>query len=108
VVETLKRAAAYIAAGADGIFVPGAADVDTIRMLGRNIRAPLNILYLPGRHTLRMLADAGAARVSTGSLLFREALRSLIQTAHDARTGAVAAVSDRPTYAQVQAGLARR
>jgi 2-methylisocitrate lyase-like PEP mutase family enzyme len=108
VAETLRRAAVYVSAGADGIFVPGAADVDTIRMLGSRIAAPLNILYLPGQHTFRALAEAGAARVSSGSLLFREALRSVIQTAHDARTGAVTAVPDRPSYAQIQASIARR
>jgi 2-methylisocitrate lyase-like PEP mutase family enzyme len=52
--------------------------------------------------------EAGAARISTGSLLFRKALRSAIQTAHDARTGAVTAVPDRPTYAQIQASIVSR
>jgi 2-methylisocitrate lyase-like PEP mutase family enzyme len=85
------------------IFVPGAGDVETVRTLSSAIDAPLNILYLAGQHTFRELAGAGAARVSTGSLLLREALKSVLQAAGAARDGAVPADPDRPTYAQVQA-----
>jgi hypothetical protein len=49
-----------------------------------------------------------SAAAVPGPSYLREALTSVIQTAHDARTNTVAAVPDRPTYAQVQAGLARR
>jgi 2-methylisocitrate lyase-like PEP mutase family enzyme len=103
--ETVQRAAAYISAGADGIFVPGAASPATVRRLSSTIRAPLNVLYLPGEHTLDELAEGGAARVSTGSLLFREALRSVIETARRARAGAVPADSGRPSYAEIQASV---
>jgi 2-methylisocitrate lyase-like PEP mutase family enzyme len=106
--ETLQRASAYLAAGADGIFVPGAADLEMVRTLSSAIDAPLNILYQPGQHTFRELAKAGAARVSTGSLLFREALNSVLRTARRARGGAVPADSDRPTYARVQACIPSR
>jgi 2-methylisocitrate lyase-like PEP mutase family enzyme len=72
--DTLRRAAAYVAAGADAVFVPGAAEPATIRTLAAEIAVPLNILYLPGRHTVTGLAGLGVARVSTGSLLYRVAL----------------------------------
>jgi 2-methylisocitrate lyase-like PEP mutase family enzyme len=103
--EARQRAAAYLKSGADGIFIPGAADTDTIRTLSSSIDAPLNILYLPGRHTFRELAAAGAARVSTGSLLFRTALGAAVAAAHAARTNAVGADPSRPTYEQIQASL---
>ncbi len=103
--EAIRRAAAYLAAGADGIFIPGAADTDTIRALSSSIDAPLNILYLAGKHTFRELASAGAARVSTGSLLFRTALGAAVATAHAARTDAVGADPNRPTYEQIQSSL---
>ncbi|MFD0744161.1 isocitrate lyase/phosphoenolpyruvate mutase family protein [Phytohabitans flavus] len=45
---TLDRAAAYLAAGADGIFVPGVADPDTIASLAAGIDAPLNVMAGPG------------------------------------------------------------
>jgi 2-methylisocitrate lyase-like PEP mutase family enzyme len=82
--EAVARATAYIAAGADGIFVPAAADPAVIAILATRIAAPLNILYLPGRHTFAELAAAGTARVSTGSLLFRVALQATVRAAAQA------------------------
>jgi 2-methylisocitrate lyase-like PEP mutase family enzyme len=103
--QALERASAYCAAGADGIFVPGAGDIATVATLSAQIDAPLNILYMPGRHTFRSLAEANVARVSTGSLLFRAALQAVVQTAHAAWTDAVADDPDRPGYAQIRATL---
>jgi 2-methylisocitrate lyase-like PEP mutase family enzyme len=105
VAQTLSRAAAYVAAGADGIYTPAVADPGMVKTLASAISAPLNILYLPGEHTLAELAAAGAGRVSTGSLLFRESLRSVLRTAAAARGEGVPAEPDRPSYAQVQAAL---
>jgi 2-methylisocitrate lyase-like PEP mutase family enzyme len=103
--ESLQRARDYLSAGADGIFVPGLRDYQSVQTLSAEIAAPLNILYQPGRHTLSRLARAGAARVSTGSLLFRAALQVLVQTAHAARDDAVLEDSERPTYRQIQTAL---
>ncbi|MYT31045.1 MULTISPECIES: isocitrate lyase/phosphoenolpyruvate mutase family protein [unclassified Streptomyces] len=85
--QTLARAETYLAAGADGIFVPGVtADAD-ITVLAREIAAPLNILFTPGRHTVRRLADLGVRRISTGSLLFRTALGAACAAADALRAG---------------------
>ena len=65
--ETLRRAAAYVDAGADGIFVPGVTDLPTVRELAEGIDAPLNILVGPGAPPVAELAEAGVARISTGS-----------------------------------------
>src|SRR6185369_764495 len=46
--ETIERASAYAAAGADGIFVPGVADRATIQALAGSLDRPLNILVGPG------------------------------------------------------------
>ncbi|HEX4212780.1 MAG TPA: isocitrate lyase/phosphoenolpyruvate mutase family protein, partial [Candidatus Dormibacteraeota bacterium] len=51
--ETLRRAAAYVDAGADGIFVPAAAAAEVVATLSSRTEAPLNILYIAGRHTFR-------------------------------------------------------
>jgi 2-methylisocitrate lyase-like PEP mutase family enzyme len=64
---TLDRAAAYLAAGADGIFVPGVADPETIAALAAGIEAPLNIMAGPGSPTVPDLAKLGVARVSVGA-----------------------------------------
>jgi 2-methylisocitrate lyase-like PEP mutase family enzyme len=101
--EARQRARAYVAAGADGVFIPAVADPGLVKTLATTIDAPLNVLYLPGQHTLAELATAGAARVSTGSLLFREALRCVVETANAALHDAVQAHPGTPTYTQVQA-----
>ncbi|MEK2472003.1 isocitrate lyase/phosphoenolpyruvate mutase family protein [Streptomyces noursei] len=86
--EALARAEVYVAAGADGVFVPGVtADAD-ITVLVRAVAAPLNILFAPGRHTVRRLADLGVRRISTGSLLFRTALGAACAAADAIRAGA--------------------
>ncbi|MFD7768513.1 isocitrate lyase/phosphoenolpyruvate mutase family protein [Streptomyces sp. NPDC059787] len=46
--DTLERAAAHLAAGADGIFVPGAVDPGTVKELADGIDAPLNVVAGPG------------------------------------------------------------
>jgi 2-methylisocitrate lyase-like PEP mutase family enzyme len=65
--DTLDRAAAYLDAGASGIFVPGVADPATVAELAKGIAAPLNILVGPGSPTVPELAALGVARVSAGS-----------------------------------------
>lgn len=65
--ETLARAAAYLRAGASGIFVPGVTDPATVTELAKGIDAPLNILVGPGAPTVAELGSLGVARVSLGS-----------------------------------------
>ena len=72
--ETVRRAALYTAAGADGIFVPGVADVDTIRRLAAEVGAPLNVLGGPGTPTAPELRALGVARVSVGPGLARSVM----------------------------------
>ncbi|PWR14274.1 isocitrate lyase/phosphoenolpyruvate mutase family protein [Micromonospora acroterricola] len=100
--QTLTRARAYVAAGADGIFVPGIVDLATLRVLAERVDAPLNALYQPGGPTLDELGRAGVARVSTGSLLFRAALAAAVATADAVRAGRFVAPSGLPSYAEVQ------
>lgn len=69
----LERAAAYLAAGADGIFVPGASSPATVAALVAGIAAPVNILVGPGRPTVGALRELGVARVSLGSEVVRAA-----------------------------------
>lgn len=65
--DTLSRAAAYLAAGADGVFVPGVTDPDTVRALVDGIDGPVNILVGPGAPPVAELATLGVARLSLGS-----------------------------------------
>ncbi|GAB7032909.1 isocitrate lyase/phosphoenolpyruvate mutase family protein [Streptomyces sp. NPDC021749] len=85
--ETLARAESYLTAGADGVFVPGIVADEDITVLVREVQAPLNILFTPGRHTVARLAELGVRRISTGSLLFRTALQATLGAAEAIRTG---------------------
>ncbi|WP_030713815.1 isocitrate lyase/PEP mutase family protein [Streptomyces sp. NRRL F-2580] len=65
--ETLARAAAYLRAGATGIFVPGVLDPATVTELAKGIDAPLNILLGPDAPAVAELGALGVSRVSLGS-----------------------------------------
>jgi 2-methylisocitrate lyase-like PEP mutase family enzyme len=65
--ETVKRAEAYLTAGADCIFPFALADLDVIRKLTAAIKAPVNIVGRAGAPPLRQLEAAGVSRVSTAS-----------------------------------------
>ena len=62
----VERGKAYLAAGADCIFVPGVRDAETLQELVRRIRGPVSILGGPGAPPLDELARIGIARVSYG------------------------------------------
>jgi len=71
--QTLERAEAYAAAGADGIFVPGVTDLDVIARLAESTTKPLNVLAGPGSPTVAQLARCGVARVSIGPAIAKAA-----------------------------------
>jgi 2-methylisocitrate lyase-like PEP mutase family enzyme len=71
--DAIGRAAAYAAAGADGIFVPGTTDVGVVAELAGNIERPLNVLAGPGAPAVPALAEAGAARISLGGAVAQAA-----------------------------------
>jgi|RhiMethySRZTD1v2_1073278.scaffolds.fasta_scaffold18069_7 2-methylisocitrate lyase-like PEP mutase family enzyme len=71
--ECVRRANAFRAAGADCIFVPGAADRETIGRLVREIDAPLNVVAGLSGNALSLadLAELGVRRVTIGGSLVR-------------------------------------
>lgn len=70
----IERGNAFLAAGADCVFVPGVRDRDTIAALVGGIRGPINILATEGVPPIRELEALGVARVSIGSGPMRAAL----------------------------------
>ncbi|MBC9713603.1 isocitrate lyase/phosphoenolpyruvate mutase family protein [Streptomyces sp. TRM66268-LWL] len=78
--ETLRRAAVYREAGADGIFVPGVVAPGTVKELVDGIEAPLNILAGPGAPDVREFAGLGVARISVGGRI-AEAVHGLVRRA---------------------------
>jgi 2-methylisocitrate lyase-like PEP mutase family enzyme len=102
VAATLNRAEAYVEAGADGIFIPGASEPSDLRQLTANIPVPVNVLVVPGL-SLAELADLGVRRVSTGSLPYRAAIHAAVEVAQNVRNGVPPAAA--ATYPAMQARL---
>lgn len=99
----LERSLHYCDAGADGVFIPGAPDLATVAALTNAIPAPLNVLFQPHGPSLRELGEAGVARVSSGSLLFRRALGAIAELVDEIRAGGPISATRIPSYAELQA-----
>lgn len=104
VAATLDRAAAYVGAGADGIFIPGASDPADLRELTAAIPVPVNVLVVPAL-SLAELAGLGVRRVSTGSLPYRTAIDAAVEVATNVRGGQ--AVRAATPYPRMQERLVR-
>jgi 2-methylisocitrate lyase-like PEP mutase family enzyme len=72
VAAALERAAAYKAAGADSLFVPGLADLAAIAELAAG-PLPVAVMVWPGAPTVAELTAAGAVRISLGSAVAQAA-----------------------------------
>ena len=79
-VTALERARAYRDAGAHGLFVPGLTDPAGIGAVA-DLGLPVNVLWQPGGG----LRSTSAARISTGSALYRAAISAGAQAADAAR-----------------------
>lgn len=64
--ESIRRANAYLAAGADCFYPIILGDLAILRRLYEAIRAPINVLAPTSKASLRELEAAGIARVSLG------------------------------------------
>lgn len=103
VAATLERAARYVEAGADGVFVPGATDPTVLRELAAAVPVPLNVLAIPALSPAE-LAELGVRRVSTGSLPYRAALHAAVGVAEAVRGGG-GSVPEGTPYPELQARL---
>ncbi|NNN32380.1 isocitrate lyase/phosphoenolpyruvate mutase family protein [Streptomyces sp. S3(2020)] len=83
--EAVRRANAYLAAGADCAFVPGAADAGTIGTLVRELDGPLNVVMgLTGNAlSLDDLRELGVRRVTVGGSIARAMYRHLLDAARE-------------------------
>ncbi|MFB6549061.1 isocitrate lyase/phosphoenolpyruvate mutase family protein [Streptomyces sp. NPDC056405] len=105
---TLERAAAYRAAGADGIFVPGAVDPGTVKELADGVDGPLNVMAGPGAPPVTELAALGVARVSVGSGVAQAAYALVHRAARELLdAGTYGALTDGVDYGELNRLLAR-
>ena len=99
--EAIRRGNAFLAAGADCVFVPFVTDREAIARLAKEIRGPLNILAGPASPELADLERTGVRRVSVGSSIARAAYGL-------ARSSALALLRERPAVlAALRARLAK-
>lgn len=94
---TLERAAAFLAAGADGIFVPGAVDPGTVKTLVAGIEGPLNVMAGQGAPSVAEFAGLGVARISIGA--------GIAQAAHAVVRRAARELLSEGTYESLAGGL---
>lgn len=66
--DTIRRLQAFEVAGADVLYAPGIADIETVRTICSSLSKPVNVLAMPAL-SVKALAEAGARRVSLGSKL---------------------------------------
>jgi len=85
--DTLIRIQAYAEAGADVVYAPGLADLESIRTLCKEVNKPVNVVMgLTGfTCTVSQLSDAGVKRISVGGSFARAALGELIRAAKEVR-----------------------
>ncbi|RTL40508.1 MAG: isocitrate lyase/phosphoenolpyruvate mutase family protein [Burkholderiales bacterium] len=106
--EALQRGRDYAAAGADGLFVPGATAAADIQALVAGQPLPLNVMARPALPGLAELRALGVRRLSAGSAL-AEAAWGRVQRAAAGflATGGGAEVYDGAApYPQINAALA--
>jgi 2-methylisocitrate lyase-like PEP mutase family enzyme len=72
--EALRRASAYLEAGADCVYPIALWELDALRHFTSEVGGPVNVTRLPQAPSLAVLAALGVARVSWATLLYREAM----------------------------------
>ncbi|HAJ35562.1 MAG TPA: hypothetical protein DCL15_07700, partial [Chloroflexi bacterium] len=75
--DAVRRANAYLQAGAACIYPIGCADRETLVILRQRIPAPLNVLVTAAAPPLSMLQEIGVNRVSFGPYIFRTLLAKM-------------------------------
>jgi 2-methylisocitrate lyase-like PEP mutase family enzyme len=102
--ETIERAARYLEAGADCIFVPGVVEEEEIRRLVAAIPGPLNIVAgLANTIDAPTLFSLGVKRVSLGGSLARATLSLLDRAGRELlESGTLGFLEGAMSYAELQ------
>lgn len=74
---TIRRAALYKDAGADGLFVTAVRDTAIIQEITTAVALPVNIVAAPPLTSFQALADLGVKRISMAVLLYRKTYSQL-------------------------------
>jgi len=82
--QAIERGMAYAAAGANGFFIPGLADLSLVERITAAVPLPVNAMHLPGGPTRSAWAGAGIARVSHGPFPYMDMQKWLTEKAREA------------------------
>ncbi|MBD3940777.1 isocitrate lyase/phosphoenolpyruvate mutase family protein [Microbacterium sp. NEAU-LLC] len=90
IADAIERGRAYLAAGADLVFVPGILDADVTRRLVEGIgERKISVIGLPGALSSAEYEALGVARISYGPMTQRVALTALQDLASELYGGGV-------------------
>ncbi|AMC34858.1 isocitrate lyase/PEP mutase family protein [Janthinobacterium sp. B9-8] len=82
---TVERANAYLAAGADMVFVPGLVDLPSLTRLCQLVNGPVSVMAMPGAPSAAALFATGVRRVSLGVCPMLALMGTLRDIAFEAR-----------------------
>lgn len=82
--HAIERGRAYAEAGANGYFIPGLANLESVQHISRSIPLPVNAMHLPSGPSRAEWAGAGIARVSHGPFPYMAMQRWLAEQAQAA------------------------
>ncbi len=100
----VERGNAFREAGADCIFYPGAVPIESIKILVKEVDAPINILLTPATSDIEALRSVGVRRLSIGSGPARSAYNHVIAMAEDLQRGETERILKHPfVYAEANA-----
>lgn len=88
----IERGNAFKQVGADCIFIPGAIDEETVKLLVKSINAPINIILNGVFNDLDRLNSIGVRRLSVGSGPVRNVCERTINLAKDLYKGNVSEI----------------
>jgi 2-methylisocitrate lyase-like PEP mutase family enzyme len=103
IVMTIERGRAYLAAGADLVFIPVLTDPAVIRFIAEAIDGPVSVMALPGAPPAAALFAAGAKRVSLGNAAMLATLGALRRVAEEVRRDGHWASIERTFYGFAEA-----
>lgn len=108
VAGVLQRAAAYRAAGADGLFVPGLTEAAAIREIAGTAGLPLNVMLRPSLPPLAELEALGVRRLSAGSDLAEATFAHIAELVASFLDHGTTAASPRMNYGAINALFGQR
>jgi 2-methylisocitrate lyase-like PEP mutase family enzyme len=76
--ETIRRGQMFVAAGADGFFVPCIVQEQDIATIVKSVPLPLNVMFMPELPEFNRLAELGVKRISMGNFVHAQLQQQLL------------------------------